>query len=307
MQEQRVTPMAYIIENARILKNKQLITRSFLIREGQIAAIESNLNRYSLIKMKLEPFIMTPPYILFNTNISPHEPFQGLKQFITDQFILKGCTTFLTCVKICNENELTSKITEMKTLMYSSPIDFLIGIRVPVRLITQSFIRKCKREKVPAIFLEVHHANDLETIPWSWIKDAMFPFNSPFIPIISCAEKKEVKRVLSKWKEVMTKEKLPAVLEEMQENMPLSKIILNKIGIYPHKASLMNGTELSYNLYSYSNEIGRVEEADLFQYHRDRLMVTVHRGKVIRSGKEVSFKPGFGEHVKVKTPSYFSL
>ncbi|WP_042457830.1 hypothetical protein [Neobacillus dielmonensis] len=299
--------MAYIIENAQILKDRQLKTCSFLIQEDRIAAIQSNFKRSSLMKMNLGQFIMTPTYILLNSNISQHESFPKLKQLITNQFLLKGCTTFLTYVTLNYEYELHSKVSEMETSLNSSPIDFLIGVRIPVRMITQSFIRSCKKKKIPAIFVEVQDATELANIPWSWIKDAMFPFNSPLIPIISCSEKKEVKLVLSKWKEVMVNEKIPAILEEIEENQPLSTAILNKIGIYPYKGSLMNGTELSYNLYDHSIQIGKVEQADLFQYHKDRLTVTVHRGKIIRSGKVVSFKPGYGEHVKVKTPSYFSI
>ena len=69
----------------------------------------------------------------------------------------------------------------------------------------------------------------------------------------------------------------------------------------------MHGTELSYNLYLKSREIKNVDEVKLFHYHSDRLVVTVHKGKVIRAGEEVLFKPGYGEYVKVRTPSYFSL
>jgi len=69
----------------------------------------------------------------------------------------------------------------------------------------------------------------------------------------------------------------------------------------------MNGTELSYNLYVKGREIKKVDEAGLFHYHSDRLVVTVHKGKVVRSGNKVLFKPGNGEHVKVITPSFFSL
>ena len=53
----------------------------------------------------------------------------------------------------------------------------------------------------------------------------------------------------------MEKEKIPALCEEVEEDQPLSISHLNKIGLYPQKASLMHGTELSYNLYLKSREI----------------------------------------------------
>lgn len=297
----------YIIENANLLKDKQLKTCSLLISKNRIAKIDSHFSHYRLIKMNAGPFIMTPSYVLFNSNIPQIKSFQELKRCLIKEFMLKGCTTLFTYVNVSYENELTTKITELKTALLSSPIDYLIGVKVPIRLLTQSFIRKCKKEKIPAIFVDLQNFDELEKIPWGWIKEAMFPFNSPLIPIISSVQKKEVKTVLSKWKGIMKRENIPALYEEIEENYPLTITVLNKIGLYPQKASLMSGTEVSYNLYTKINEIKNIDEVNLFHYHGDRLVVTVHKGTVQRAGDNVIFKPGNGEHVRVQTPSYFSL
>lgn len=299
--------MAYIIEDANILKNKGLTTSSMLIQDDRIAAIQSSFKRYTLIKMSLEHFIMSPSYIMLNSEIPANGSFQELKKFMIQHLLVKGCTTLLTYVTVSFEEELKVKLAEMNTALISSPIDFMIGIKIPIRLITPGFIRKCKKEKVPAIFVELSSPDEMEKVPWGWIRDALFPFNCPFIPIISNAKKKEAKPLLSKWKDTMIKEKIPAIYEEITENLPLPVPILNKIGVYPSKASLLIGSELSYNLYSKSREIMNVDEVDLFHYHGDRLVLTVHKGKIVRSGEEVLFKPGYGEYVKVQTPSYFSL
>lgn len=299
--------MMYIIENANLLKDMQLNTRSFLISENRITKIGSHFNHYRMIKMDAGPYIMTPTFVLFNSNIPQIGSFQELKTCLLEECILKGCTTLFTYVSVSYENELSAKITKLKTALLSSPIDFIIGVRVPIRLITPSFIRSCKKEKIPAIFVDLQNSNELEKIPWGWIREAMFPFNSPLIPLISSEQKKEVKTVLSKWKGIMNRENIPALYDELKENQPLAVTILNKVGLYPQKASLMCGMELSYNLYTKTKEIQNVDEVNLFHYHGDRLVVTVHKGKVLRAGDEVLFKPGNGEHVRVRTPSYFSL
>ncbi|MBO0958161.1 hypothetical protein J1P26_00325 [Neobacillus sp. MM2021_6] len=297
----------YIIENANILKNSELQTCSLLINDDQIAAIQAGFKRYQFIKMNFEPYIMTPSYVLFNSNIPYQGSFQDLKDFLIEHFLLKGCTTLLTYVDLLYENELTEKMLGMKTALMSSPIDFMIGIRIPLRLITPTLIRKCKKEKVPAIFVDLKDLDELEKIPWGWIREAMFPFNCPFIPLISCSQKKEEKTVLSKWNTIIQKEKIPALSEVVKEDWPLPIPVLNKIGLYPQKSSLMNGTELSYNLFIKGREIKNVDEVSLFHYHSDRLVVTVHKGKVVRAGNTVLFKPGNGEYVKVRTPAFFSL
>jgi hypothetical protein len=297
----------YIIENANLLKDKQLKTCSLLINNNRIAKIDSHFSHYRLIKMNAGPYIMTPTQVLFNSYIPQIKSFQELKQCLMKEFLLKGCTTLFTYVNVSYENELTAKINALKTALLSSPIDYLIAVRIPIRLITPSFIRKCKKEKIPAIFIDLQNVDELEKTPWGWIREAMFPFNSPFIPIISSDQKKEVKSVLSKWKGIMKREHIPALYEEIEENHPLTITVLNKIGLYPQKASLMSGTEVSYNLYTKTNEIKNIDEMDLFHYHGDRLVVTVQKGTVLRAGDNVIFKPGNGEYVRVRTPSYFSL
>jgi hypothetical protein len=87
----------------------------------------------------------------------------------------------------------------------------------------------------------------------------------------------------------------------------LSVQVLNKIGLFPQKASLLHGSEVSYNLFLKAREIINVDEVELFHYHSDRLVVTVNKGKVVRAGEEVLFKPGYGEYVRVRTPSYFAF
>jgi hypothetical protein len=299
--------MAYIIENANIFKNHQLINCSILVKDNQIVGLQSKYTYYNFIRMNADPYIMTPTYCILDTKIPIKSTFQELREYMTTHYLLNGCTTLLTFVNISYEHELEEKVKEIKTALINSPIDFIIGIKIPLHLISQSFIRKCKKEKISAIFVEIMDPDKLEDIPWGWIKDTLFPYNCPMIPVISSSVKKEHKTVLAKWKHVMEKEKIPAINEELKENIPLSVSVLNKIGIYPRKASLMHGTELSYNLYLKERELLNVDEVSLFHYHIDRLVVTVHRGKVLRAGTEVLFKPGNGEYVKVRTPSYFSL
>ncbi|MEW9049833.1 MAG: hypothetical protein AB2392_01655 [Neobacillus sp.] len=299
--------MEYIIENANILKDKTLNHCSLLIKEKTIVSNQASFNRYSFMRMNVESFIMTPTFVLLDSKLPLKATFQELRTYIMDHFLVKGCTTIFTYANISYESELREKMKELKTALISCPIDFIIGVKIPVSVLSASFLRKCKKEKIPAIFIEVNHTEELQKIPWGWIKEAIFPYNSPLIPIISTPIKKEAKSVMSKWKETLEKHKIPSLFEEIEEHSPLAIPILNKIGLYPQKASLMNGSELSYNLYFNNLEDKNVEVTDLFHYHGDRLAVTVHKGKVIRAGKEVLFKPGYGEYVKVRTPSYFSF
>jgi hypothetical protein len=298
--------MPYIIENANILKGSQLVKNSILVDENRISAISKNFKQYRFMKMNADAFIMTPSYALLDTHIPLSGPPEILKEYMTTEFILKGCTTFLTYFSVSYERELVGKLMDMKTALLSSPIDFLIGVRIPLRNINASFMRRCKRERIPAIFIEIHNRNEFNQISWSWIREALFPYNCPLIPVLSEKIKGEEKTVMTMWMETMKKEKIPFINEVIQENIPLSPMVLNKIGLYPQKSCFMHGAEISYNLYLMNKDTKNIDEHQLFLYHRDRLVITVHKGNVIRAGREVLFKPGNGEYVKVKTPSFFS-
>ncbi|MBU8879090.1 hypothetical protein BGM26_08845 [Bacillus sp. FJAT-29790] len=298
--------MTYIIENANILKDQEINKVSLLIDNGKITAIKPIFNRYRFMKMDADPFIMAPAPILLNKNFPFEKSFQEMKKFFIDEFILKGCIAFLTMASVGHEYAMEKEIKRVKTQLLNSPIDYIIGVRVPIRTLTPSFLRKCKREKVPAVFVEIKNANELYNIPWGWIREAIFPYNSPLIPIFSSMNEREEKQAKTEWKKVMGEEKIPSVKDEIKENEPIPYPVLSKIGIFPLKSSIQQGRELSYNLYMKSGEIINIEEPDLFHYHRHKLVVTVHKGEVIRACDHVVFRPGFGEHVKINIPSFFT-
>lgn len=295
--------MTYIIENANILKDQTLTNASLLIENGLIVSIKQDFKRYKYIKMNAEPFIMTPTSIFFKKDFPLEKSFQEMKEFYREEFILEGCTTFITVAPVKHEYELSAAIKRLKIQLLNSPIDFIIGVRIPIRLLTPAFLRKCKREKVPAVFVDINQVDELYDLPWGWLREAMFPYNSPLIPIFTNSNK----QAANEWSRLMKEEKIPFVQEELQEGQPIPNDVLCKMGIYPFKASIYQGCELSYNFYLQSREIRKIEESELFHYHRDKLVITVQNGVVIRSGNDVVYRPGYGKHVKIKTPSFFKI
>lgn len=301
--------MTYIIENANILKESELVTTSLLVKENKIAYISNNFRKYSFTRMNAEPYIMTPTFVLFDSlqnfkNFS----FEEKKEYFLKNFIMKGCTTLLTYVNIKYENEVSSKIKSTKMELINSPIDYLIGIKVPLRLLTPSLIRKCKKEKVPAIFIEFNEMDDLSIIPWGWIREAMFPFNSPLIPYLAEMDQRKSKKLLFEWNNIMLSQKINHIEASLMERIPLQLSVISKLGIFPLKSSILQGGEVSYNLYMKNREFKNIDVESLFQYHNDRLLVTVHKGVVIRALEAgVLFRSGYGEHVSVKLPAFYSI
>ncbi len=299
--------MTYIIENANILKEDKLKKASLLVRNNEISLMQPELKRFQFTRMDANPFIMTSGFVVLDTAIPAEKPFHELKDYFIKEFLLKGCTAFLTAVAVKHEYSMKSDIKGLRARLLSSPIDYIIGVRIPVRLLTPSFVRKCKRERVPVIFVEVTDAEELEHVPWGWVRESMFPYNCPLAPVFLGRNGKEKSRIKTVWDKWMKEQKIPSMPEEIMEHEPLSRRILSKIGIYPIKGNIQQGGELTYNLYLKPSEGLTIEESGLFHYHRDKLAVTVQKGRVIRAGQEIAFRPGFGEHIIINTPAYFKM
>lgn len=300
--------MAYIIENASLLKNYSLEQTSLLIKDERFHSVRTTFKKFSYMRLNADAYLMTPPHIVFCPVLPSNTSFRERKQFFIDTFINRGCTMFLTYAKVDKEYMLQSSIKETKKQLLSSPIDYTVGIKIPLQLLTPTFVRKCKKLKIPAIFIEIEgDASTLESLPWGWVREAMFPYNSPLIPVFTEEKTKLRKLAKENWTSILTKEKIPFIEHELSVEEPISLKNLCKLGIYPKKVGIYQGGEVSYNFYLKEGLGSQLKADELFKNAKEQLQVTVHRGMVIRAGSRVNFRSGFGEHVVIDTPSFFSM
>lgn len=298
--------MTYIIENAYVLDDKTISKAAFLIKQDKIASRLASVKRLTHMRMDTSSFIMTPTYVFLEHQLPENKPFQEVKQHYLDHFINKGCTVILTTASIDYESQFHQQMKLKQSQLCTSPIDYSVAVKIPIRLLSPSLIRKCKKVKVPAIFVSIKNRDELTSAPWGWIREALFPYNCPLIPIFD-VDPSEHKQLRDAWKKITTKEKLPSICDELKEQQPIPKCDLAKMGIFPIKANLLQGGEISYNMYMMDPESMRVDELDMFHYYNHRLVITVHRGNLIRTAGKTHFRSGFGEEVKVTKPSFYSI
>jgi hypothetical protein len=299
--------MAYIIENINILKKERLKKTSILVAGNRIEMIKDSFQKYRCVRMDGSPYIMTPTTTILDNKVTQQSNSKKQKQYIEENLIKKGCTTFLTSCQLTNEKELHVATKKIKNNLLNSAIDYVIGVQIPMKILTPSFIRLCKKEKIPVIFIEIKDAGELARIPWGWIKESMFPYNPPLVPIFLSMKELEKKNAQIIWASIMREGKIPSINKELKEGVAISSNNLVKMGIYPFKGNVYQGGEVTYNLYEKSRSIINIEENQLFLYHNDRIQMTVHHGECIRAGDHVYYRPGFGEHIGVKVPSYYTL
>lgn len=293
--------MTYIIENANILKEARIVRTSLKIEHNRIVSFGGSYSHIKHMKMNADSYIMTPTHIILDTIFSQLQTAASIKEHMKTNLIAKGCTTFMTYASIQFEHEFNVKIKELMNKLMNSPIDYIIAVKIPLKLLQPSFLRKCKKEKIPAIFVEITDLEKLYTIPWGWIREALFPYQCPLIPVF----KNDLPKSRELWAKCLTMAKVPYISFELEHGKPLSLSVLKKIGIFPIKSNLHFGGEVSYNLYLKNQEFNLVDENQLFHYYGHMLECTVHKGTVIRAGKEIVYRPGFGEHVKIDRPGFY--
>ncbi|MFS0635624.1 hypothetical protein AB1K84_06945 [Mesobacillus foraminis] len=294
--------MAYIIENAHVLKDGTRKVLSLLVEKDTITSVGPSFRMYKHIRMDAAGYIMTPTHVLLDSFLPLSQPFEVRKAHYLTNFIKKGCTTIITCVAVQREKELEPALKRIRTQLLDCPVDYVIGVRVPASKLTPGLIRRSKKERLPVIFVEVKSISELFSIPWGWIKEAIFPYNSPLVPVFINKEDKSLPKV---WAKLMAAEKIPSFRDELEENIPLGMEALKKIGVYPRKSNLHHGGEVSYNFYLQDRETVNMTERELFMSKDSFLEVTLHKGKVIRAGRQISYSPGYGEYLEIITPSFY--
>ncbi|MEK4442122.1 MULTISPECIES: hypothetical protein [unclassified Niallia] len=269
--------------------------------------MRDTFNSYQYMRMDGSPYMMAPTTVMLDNHVTRILSYTQQKQYIEENLIKKGCTTLLFYLEVNRERELPLQVKKMKTPLLNCAIDFVAGVKIPLKLLTPSFIRGCKREKIPVIFIEVEDVKALYRVPWGWIKEALFPYNAPLVPIFLTKDQQEKKIAQNMWSSLMRDVKIPSIPHEIKEGIAIAYPDLVKMGIYPFKGNIYQGGEVTYNLFAMDDAIINIEENDLFHYHYDRIQMTIHKGKCIRAGDKVFYRPGFGELLEVKVPSFLTV
>lgn len=291
----------YIIERANIYSEEQQSIKniSLFIKNNIVHSIKSTYPKTALMKMNVASFVMTPTHVMLDSRI-PCDTFQLLKQYSTKNYLLKGCHTIITPFSIQYEFQFDQELHKKKISLLNSPVDYVLALKLPLERLTTNLIRKCKKEKIAIIFLEIKDQSTINQIAWGWIREAMFPYNPILVPEIM--ENTNKKLALKNWNEVLGKENIPRIFDEIQERMPISIKNLKKFGLYPKRGDLNIGGELNYNLY-FKNK--KVAEQKGILYDSDRLAIMVHKGRVTVTPNHVTYRPGFGEEITINRTSLF--
>lgn len=295
--------MTYIIERVQLYSRGEWITTSLLVEDEKILAVKPSFSKFRYMKMVAENFLMTPTHVFFTDQLPHGINHEEYKRFFINHYLFKGCTVLLVALHVNHHGALFEEIERAKEFLKQSPLDYTFVVKLPVEQLTVQFIRKTKRMKIPALLVEFNDVKELYRIPWGWIREALFPYNSPLVPAPS-NNHPEQDTLLTSWGKILSREKIPHIKHPILEKQPISMDVLTKIGIYPKKGYLHPGGELSYNLY-WSSSMKKNHDDGEQVIDEKNLVITVHKGQLVRVMKKVYWKESFGEELIVDRPSFF--
>ncbi|RFU65533.1 gamma-glutamyltransferase family protein [Peribacillus glennii] len=289
--------MAYIIEYAKLYQHGKLVDTSIAVKDNRIYSIHLPVTRLRHMRMKAGQFIMAPANVMvaMNFQVYPDE------NYLKCTFIGKGASTIIVTVPVKYEYELTSKLKEYRSRLKQCPLDYLFAFSIPQNLVTPKVISFCKKEKIPAVFINMKDPSSFNNIAWSWIKQAAFPYNPVFIPSIDTGM--DPGPLLHHWCQILSKHNIPHISATLNEEEPLTLNDLKKIGIYPQRGDLHSNGEVSYNLFL-ENALLNVENG-IPSFDYGKLVVTVLKGKVIRAGAGIDLSELKGDELNITTPGFF--
>lgn len=296
--------MKYIIDGIKTKSGDKLYAKSFLIQDQQIIYIADQLSKLSLPKMDGSQFLITPGMVYFEEALGLTDSFHDFKSKIK-QLISKGCTTVLVSCHVQYESELSSSLKQIRKRMMNSPLDYIIGVTIPLSKLKPSVIHFCKRNQLPFLKVQID-MEDISHIPWGWIREALFFYSLPIIPVWDGTNysAKQLKSLRKQWEQATVDFNLATA--EIGKEEPVSIDLLKKIGLYPTKGELLIGSDLDYNMYHLGKESKEVEDSQHVDYDKGDPTITVHKGRIIKVCEDISFQPGNGIELKIKVPGHFS-
>lgn len=296
--------MPYIIDEAHLVKNQRIERCSLVVDGNRIDYISGQTKQYQWIRMPVREFLLTPGHVMLDFSFQQPRTFSEFKQYVQHHLIARGCTTLLAVCDVVYEKQLPKALQQLRQHLLNSPIDYFIGVKIPLRTLTPSFVRTCKRLKIPVIFIDLQGDEVLHDIPWSWIYEALYAYPLTFVPHWMNNERS--KKLEALWCEVLYANRLPFVPFSLQERTPLSLDVLKKIGIYPQKGDLRIGGEVDYNLYEHELLSRLVAQNEIVDYDNHVPVITVHKGRLLKVQEQFFFYPGFGKERTIRAPGMFS-
>ncbi|WP_088102197.1 hypothetical protein [Halalkalibacter urbisdiaboli] len=299
----------YLLDQVKKLENGTLTPRSYLISNQKIQYVNKSLDKWNQRRLNLAGFVLNKGNVMTDDDILGMElaPFQIQQR----QLLQKGCTTVVVFTQVNYERQMSSQLKKAKHQMTNSSLDFLIGLKMPIGILRPTVIRNCQKNRVPVLKVQVNSVNELNQVPWTHIAQAMLTYPVVLLLDTHDCQKKEQAALESSWNWYCRKYRIPTD-KVPNHQIPWSKPLIQKTGLYPLKGELIIGSDTDYMLFL-EREISSidnsqalsVDESTELDYDEREPNIVVLRGRILKVNDDYSLVPGYGCHIQVIKPGRF--
>ncbi|GAE34568.1 hypothetical protein [Halalkalibacter akibai] len=297
----------YLLDKATKVDEEVNTLRSYLINNGQVHYVTSAFEKWNKRRVVMSGVDMTDGGIVYDDQILHYENFQDFQQ--RQSFLIsRGCTTVAVAPVVEYEKQIEQTFKRAKHAMASSTLDYVIGLTLPVKLLSPSVLRTCQGLRIPFIRVMFSSYQEMNVLPWTHLSQTLLTYPSVLVPCVHLSPPKKEAILIKEWLMRCSAFQIHTV----SNLTPLdrwSKALLQKIGLYPQKGILLNGSDADYLLFSredkHPDEVEKVVGEEKNVYDNREPAIVVIRGEMIKSNDNISLKPGFGRLVEIKRPGKF--
>ncbi|KMK76427.1 hypothetical protein [Alkalihalobacillus pseudalcaliphilus] len=285
----------YLIDRVNEMREGHFIQRVYLVNEGKVTFVQNQFAHWNKRRMDMSGFTLEVGRVM-----SEHHTLDENTHNDQSHLIKKGCTTAVLFPQVAYESKIQDVYDTTKKKMYSSRVDYVIGLEIPLRLLRPSVLLACKKYKIPALKIEIKQGDKPADMAWMYIAQVQREYRTVLLPYFSSGNESEIQEQRTAWKQAMSDYKI-SWHSFIKEGKPWPKELLQKVGLYPIKGTLMVGSDLDYLLFS-ENQSQLVDANDNLDYDYRHPCIVVLRGQIIKINEQDGGKLGYGRLIDIKMP-----
>ncbi|GAE29029.1 hypothetical protein [Halalkalibacter hemicellulosilyticus] len=297
----------YLLDKVIKVDEKRVKDRCFIVEEGRVRYATTTFKQWNKKRVSMNGTVLCSGRVYFDDSLL-YEGGDDILYERQKQLIKDGCTTVAIAPHVKYESELANVYHNWNAYLKKSTIDYVIGLTIPAYLIRMSFIRKCQNMLIPYLKVELTTEEDIHSIKWTHISHTLLHYPLAIIPVFQ-ASTKRAKSLEVIWRKYCLDYGIHTDLDSQYSNR-INKSLLQKIGLFPQKGTLIAGSDLDYIAYVDRKRKKRYEERkrtarDIEHYKHEEPDLVVLRGRILKVLNEIDLKPGFGQPIQIIRPGRF--
>ncbi|WP_177174138.1 hypothetical protein [Salipaludibacillus aurantiacus] len=244
-----------------------------------------------------KPFKVKPGHVTFEKEAAEWFDDNYGPSYIK-RMLLSGFSTFIRILPITYETDTEDVFKKARFQLKDCPVNYIYAPRVSLRRLTPSWVRKLKKMAVPVILFYVETKEEIEKTRWQRLLEAAFPLRLMFIFDCkhSALSNSDEKYARSKWEKTVKNLRINSFFYLPEPGEEVSRLLLQRIGLYPKKGSFDSGSDADYFLYF--NEKKEAEHILLPE-------IIILKGKVVKAGTRWFLEAAEGGELNSIIPEQF--